>query len=171
MQEPAGWLLGAGVFACLVVVACGAHAPAQVPPRAIPSVSSTEVSSAVYGVPSPKDVKASPPPGAPQRQQGSLTVTEADGLGADELDAWIAPAQGRLEPCLSPNGGKVRVRVRDVEGKLAFAIEPGASLDATQRRCVLEALTALQDDGVRSAPWTGATIRPTGFTSLLTIEW
>ena len=98
-----------------------------------------------------------------------LTATEAQGCGATEVESLLEPARVRLERCLGPTGGKIRVRVRDVNGKLAFEIEPGSSLDIMQRQCVLEALATIHDE--TSSPSTGATVRPTGFTSLLTIDW
>jgi hypothetical protein len=55
-------------------------------------------------------------------------------------------------------------------GKLSFDLQPGSSLDPTERRCLLDALATLDVD--ESAPaWTGLNVRPTGFTSLITIEW
>ena len=44
------------------------------------------------------------------------------------------------------------------------------SLDPTEKRCVLEALATLHEDESSTA-WTGLNVRPTGFTSLITIEW
>lgn len=64
----------------------------------------------------------------------------------------------------------MRVR-REPAGKLAFDVTPATSLDPTERRCVLDALESLNQSESATA-WTGGTsVPPTGFTSLLTIEW
>lgn len=60
------------------------------------------------------------------------------------------------------------VRVRKAPGgKLAFDVASGSSLDPTERQCVLEALSTLEVDESATA-WTGISIPPSGFTSLLT---
>ena len=99
-----------------------------------------------------------------------LTVSETEGCPPSDVEVLVAPARARIEACRSSSGGKLRVRVRNVAGKLAFEVEPGSSLNPTERKCVLEALTTLREDGASSLS-TGATVRPTGFTSLITIEW
>lgn len=98
-----------------------------------------------------------------------FTTSEAQGCGPTEIESLLDPARVRLERCLGPSGGKIRVRVRDVDGRLAFEIEPGPSLDIRQRQCVLEALATIDDP--TSSLSNGATVRPSGFTALLTIEW
>ena len=54
--------------------------------------------------------------------------------------------------------------------KLAFDVAPGSSLDPTEKKCVLEGLSTIVVDESSTA-WAGLNVRPTGFTSLLTIEW
>lgn len=80
-------------------------------------------------------------------------------------------AQSQLEACHTSGGGKLRVRITREGEKRSLAIEPGSSLDPTERHCVLEALQALRDDEIGGSLGSGATVPATGFTSLLTVEW
>jgi hypothetical protein len=69
------------------------------------------------------------------------------------------------------SGGKILVRVqRASTRKLTFNVEPGSSLDPTEKRCVLEALSSVEDDESSNA-WAGSNAKPTGFTSFVTFEW
>lgn len=99
-----------------------------------------------------------------------LTVTDTEGCGARDVEALLTPVRTRLENCRGTTGGKLRVRARGVAGKLAFDVEPGSSVDPTDKQCVLEALSTIHDDESATA-WTGLNVRTTGFTSLITIEW
>lgn len=54
-------------------------------------------------------------------------------------------------------------------GKLAFDVVPGTTLDPAEQQCVLAALSTLDVDESATA-WAGLNARPTGFTSLITIE-
>jgi hypothetical protein len=100
-----------------------------------------------------------------------VTVTDTEGCGSGDVEALIAPVRPQIERCRGASGGKLRVRVRKAAGgKLAFGIEPGSSLDPSEQKCVLEALASLDADESSTA-WAGLNVRPTGFTSLLTIEW
>jgi hypothetical protein len=99
-------------------------------------------------------------------------VTETEGCAPEAIAALVTPARARLEACRGPRGGKVRIRVRQgaSPGALAFELSPGSTLDPTSRQCVLDALNAIQIDESSTA-WTGPTVRPSGFTSVLTVEW
>jgi hypothetical protein len=111
---------------------------------------------------------AGPPPPAPRCR---LTVTDTEGCKPGDMETLVEHVRPQLERCRTTGGGKVRVRVRRVAGgKLAFDTEPGSSLDPTEQHCVLDALSTLDVDESSTA-WTGLNVRPTGFTSLLTIEW
>jgi hypothetical protein len=100
-----------------------------------------------------------------------LTVTDTEGCAPGDVEQLIAPVRPQLERCRNRAGGKLLVRVRKVaRGRLAFDLEPGSSLDPTEMKCVLAALASLDVDE-SAAAWTGLNVRPTGFTSLLTIEW
>jgi hypothetical protein len=99
-----------------------------------------------------------------------LSVTDPVGCDAAQIEALVAPVRARLEGCRGVAGGKVRIRVSRASGTLSFDVEPGASLDPTERRCVLEALGSIHD-AASARLSTGASVPPTGFTSLLTVEW
>lgn len=99
-----------------------------------------------------------------------LTLTETVGCQSHEVEALFAPVRGRIEECRKASGGKLQLRVRNSGGKLAYEILPGSSLDPTQRQCVLDALAEVHPDA-NSTVWSGASVPPTGFTSLMTIEW
>lgn len=98
-------------------------------------------------------------------------MTDTQGCGTGDVEALVAPVRPRIEHCRGASGGKVQIRVhREAGGRLAFAVEPGTSLDPTERKCVLDALATIAADESATA-WSGPNVRPTGFTSLLTIEW
>lgn len=115
-------------------------------------------------------------PVAPTRSP--TTVTGADeGTGAalaspTAPESLVAPVRTRVEHCrATSSGGKLLIRVQKAPGgKLAFDVAPGSSLDPTEKKCVLEALSTLDVDESSTA-WAGWNLKPTGFTSLLTVEW
>jgi hypothetical protein len=119
--------------------------------------------------------------GAPAPASAPVTAGEVGRVQLTLLDAETAQplplrddrrreVRARLEPCLGPSGGKLELRLRVVGGQLTAEVEPGSSLDPTRQRCVLDALSVIQDDVTRP-PWTGATAPPSGFTSLVQIAW
>ena len=85
--------------------------------------------------------------------------------------ALATAAQSRLEHCHERGGGKLRVRVKGTGAKRVLEAEPGSSLHPTERRCVLDSLSALRDDEIGGSLGSGAVVPATGFSSLLTIEW
>jgi hypothetical protein len=129
------------------------------------------------------DARAPEGPPAPAARC-RLTVTETEGCGPGDVEALLEPVRPRIERCHAVTagggaagggggggGGKIMIRIhRAADGKLSFELEPGTSLDPTEKACVLEALTALSADESSTA-WAGLNVRPTGFTSLITIEW
>ena len=75
-----------------------------------------------------------------------------------------------METCSVSGGGKLIVKLRTEKGKLVAEPQTGSSLDPSARQCVLDALTEAnvsQSSNLRSGPM----VPPTGFTSLLTIEF
>ncbi len=162
-------LLGVALIACIACIACLIIACGSTPPARTAAPAGTVglrgASAAPAGAP-----YASPegPPAPPSRCR--LTVTETEGCGAQDVEAIVAPVRPRLESCRGAGGGKLRIRARKAGGKLGFDVEPGSSLDPSQRRCVLDALATINEDESSTA-WTGLNVRPTGFTSLITIEW
>jgi hypothetical protein len=118
-------------------------------------------------------------PVSPPQSPSSMTVTGADeGPRAAQQDPPAAPAslaepvRARVEHCRSTAGGKLVVRVQRTapNGKLAFDLAPSSSLDPLEKKCVLDALSKLDIDESSTA-WAGLNVPPTGFTSLLTVEW
>jgi hypothetical protein len=99
-----------------------------------------------------------------------LEVTEADGLPRELVAHVYEAAREPLQGCRQSGGGKVNVRITRREGLFHLSVEPGASLDPSARHCVLEALSTvdLEETGGNVG---GPTIRPSGFTSLITVSW
>lgn len=97
-----------------------------------------------------------------------MTVSETEGCVQSDVEKWLEPAHQRIAECSGAKGGKVRVRLRMTGGKLGIDVEPNASLNPTERQCILDALATISAD---SAPITTGEPRTTGFTSLVTIEW
>jgi hypothetical protein len=128
------------------LVACAAFACTPVSPSPASSPTSTVVTGADEGVRAPQDPEAAP--------------------------ASIAgPVRARVAHCRSTTGGKLVVRVqRAPNAKLAFDVAPSSSLDPLEKKCVLDALSKLDIDESSTA-WGGANLPPTGFTSLVTVEW
>ncbi len=117
------------------------------------------------------------PAAAPSSTSTSTEVTGADEGPRASQDPPAAPAsvaepvRARVEHCRSTTGGKLVVRVqRAPNAKLAFDVAPSSSLDPLERKCVLDALSKLDIDDSSTA-WSGFNLPPTGFTSLVTVEW
>jgi len=98
-------------------------------------------------------------------------VTDTQGCQPNQVEAMVEPVRSRIEHCRGTSGGKLTVRVRNAAGKLAFDVAPGTTLDPTEKKCVMDALTSLQQSESSTAWAQAPAIPPTGFTSLLTIEW
>jgi hypothetical protein len=99
-----------------------------------------------------------------------LEVTEASGLPRELVARVYEAAREPLQGCQQSGGGKVNVRITRHEGLFHLSVEPGASLDPSARHCVLEALSTvdLEETGGNVG---GPAIRPSGFTSLITVSW
>jgi hypothetical protein len=161
MRHPIGFSL-----AMCTILGCGSPAPPLSAPTTTAAAEHEGAPRAPAGAASAPTAEG--PPTAPSRCR--LTVTNTEGCGPHDVEELLAPARTRLENCRRASGGKLLVRVRKAAGRLAFDLEPGSSLDPTEKQCVLEALSTIHDDESSTA-WTGLNIRPTGFTSLITIEW
>ncbi len=167
--------VGLAALAATIIGACGGPAASR------PSATATAATDArgpraaagASGAPAQAAPAASvvegPPPPAPRCR---LTVTETDNCRPNDVEALVAPVRSRLERCRGASGGKLIVRVRKMPGgTVAFDVAPGTSLDPTERKCALDALNSLQQSESSTA-WTGGTsIPPSGFSSLLTIDW
>ena len=166
-------LLGLAVIvAAGFLGACGGGAPPTAPATPAPDAAS-RASTAANGAPAQSSpastVLEGPPPPAPRCR---LTVTNTEGCQPNEVEVLVAPARSRIEHCHAGGAGKLNVRVRRAPGgKLAFDLAPGPSLDPTEKKCVLDALNSLSQNEPSTANTGGVSIPPTGFTSLLTIEW
>ena len=147
----------------IALFACGSPGPARSPsPK--DSTAGTRGPKTATHVPV---AEASGPPVAPECR---ITATETQGCGKSEVEALVAPVRPRIESCRHGSGGKLRVRVHESGGKLAFDAQAGSSLDPADKQCVLEALSTLNDTTSTNLSF-GPSVPPTGFTSLLTIEW
>lgn len=161
--------LGLALSTCLLV-ACDPPLASRVPASRSPETRTA--AEEPIGAPRPP-AGAAPAPTAegPPAPRCRVTVTDTEGCGPRDVEELIAPVRTRIEKCRGATGGKLAIRVRKAPaGKLKLDVEPGSSLDPTERQCVLEALSSLQADESSTA-WAGLNVRPTGFTSLITIEW
>jgi hypothetical protein len=102
--------------------------------------------------------------------RSSLIFTDITGVTGDQTAVIFTPTAQAIEACRASRGGKLVVRLHTEKGRLVAEPQLGSSLDPAARQCVLDALTASHIDESSNLA-TGPNIRPTGFTSLLTIEW
>ncbi|MEO8798925.1 MAG: hypothetical protein ABI551_13640, partial [Polyangiaceae bacterium] len=109
-------------------------------------------------------------PSAVALVHSSLLFTNITGATGDQTAVLFAPTAQAIDACRGSRGGKLVVRLHTEKRKLVAEPQLGSSLDPAARQCVLDALTASQIDPSSNLA-AGAMVRPTGFTSLLTIEW
>jgi hypothetical protein len=114
---------------------------------------------------------AKPPalPGEPAGDQMQVSVDQVKGGSIEYARALIAPSVTPMKECRTKAPTAVRVRITSENGEAALHVEPGSSLDGSIRRCVLEALSTIELPD--PAPQGNAPMRPTGFSSLITVEW
>jgi hypothetical protein len=145
----------AGVPTAFLCAACAAPTEAK-PPEAPPVVVLTATPIDAGSVVAPEAVH--------------LAVTEATGLPTALVARVYEAAREPLQGCRQAGGGKVDVRITRRDGLFHLSVEPGASLDPSARHCVLEALSTvdLEETGGNVG---GPTVRPSGFTSLITVSW
>ena len=145
----------------LSVLACIA---CEVPPDAKPP----EAPAAPIAVERP----ATPAEAGPAKQADGvrLTVNETYGLDPVIVSKVYSQARESLGHCHQPGGGTVHVSIERKGTSLHMHIEPGATLDPTAHRCVLEALSTVElHDTAANAG--GPAVPPSGFTSLITLTW
>jgi hypothetical protein len=99
-----------------------------------------------------------------------FTFTDIIGKTGDQTAMIFTPTAQAIEECGVSRGGKLVVKLHTEKGKLVVEPQAGSSFDPAARQCVLDALTAANVDGPSNLG-SGPMVRPTGFTSLLTIEW
>lgn len=159
-------------IAACTLFACTPEAPPRAP--ATMTAADETVVSAPLAPPRAADAgTATRPEGPPApARRCRVTATNTEGCGSSDVETLIEPVRPRIEHCRAGSGGKLEVRVRKAPGgKLAFDLQPGSSLNPTEKQCVLAALSTL-DVNESSTAWAGGTsLPPTGFTSLITIEW
>jgi hypothetical protein len=173
----------AALLSCaLLTVTLAACTPPGGPPRAPePSgegaVQDPQTASAQQGLSSAGSPGASSPANAgggadPATAPGALLPVVGLEDPAGELskapDAAFAPLRDRMRECAAGRSGVVRVRIKNEKNRTSMDIEPGSSVDGSNR-CVLEALSTVDvDDALsRSSP----SNRASGFTSVVRIEW
>jgi hypothetical protein len=98
-----------------------------------------------------------------------LVLEEVDGAQPARTSAVLAPAQKALGECHAGTGAVVRLRLASEGGRAHYAIEPATTLSSAERRCVLEALSTVDVDGISGDASPSA--RPSGFTALIRLEW
>jgi len=162
MRHPIGFAV-----AMCTILGCGSPGPTRSAATVTATAETVSAPRAASGATTAPPVVQGPP--APS-QRCRLTVTDTEGCRPRDVEEVIAPVRRRLENCRGTSGGKVAVHVRKAAGKVAFDIEPGSSLDPREKQCVLDALSSLQSDESSTA-WAGVGLRPSGFTSLITLEW
>src|SRR4051794_9639607 len=102
-------------------------------------------SGCVTTVPRPPEPHAPPPP-------AEFVVEQSEGAEAARVHAALAPVQRAVSECHSGTGGAIRLRVVSGPEGTRLHVEPSYSLDPRERRCVLEALSTIDVDGVLSDP-------------------
>jgi hypothetical protein len=104
----------------------------------------------------------------PQRECRSASES---GCVPAETEAILERAQSRIEECRGPHAGKVTLRARVIDGKLALRASPDTTLDPRDRQCIYDTLqeaNTVQNNTL----WSQAPqIPPSNFTSLVMIEW
>jgi hypothetical protein len=98
-----------------------------------------------------------------------LVVEKVEGAEAARARAAFAPVVARLGACRPGSGGVIRLTLTHEAGRSAYHVEPVTALDPPSRRCVLEALSTVDVDGISGDGSPSA--RPPGFTALFRVEW
>ena len=106
----------------------------------------------------------------PKKERVHLEVTKAQGGLDNESSAAVEAARPHLEHCHPGSGGKIAVQVTKQARATYMSVVPGESLDPTAGHCVLEALSTvdLPETGSNVG---GPAVKPSGFTSLITVSW
>jgi hypothetical protein len=95
--------------------------------------------------------------------------SDSGGLDLSSNAAYQA-ARPNLEHCHPGTAGKLEVRLTKQDRSTQLRIQPGASLDPTEGHCVLEALSTVDLDETAGKVG-GPAVKPSGFTSHITISW
>lgn len=98
-----------------------------------------------------------------------LILEALDGAESARARAAFAPLPATVRGCQVGTGQILRLRLRAGEGKAHYSVEPSTSLDPQLRRCVLEALSTVDIEGISGDASPSA--RPSGFTAQIRLEW
>ena len=98
-----------------------------------------------------------------------LVFEKVEGVQAARASAAFAPARRGLGECHAGTGGVLRLRLAAEGGRAHYTIEPATTLGPAERRCVLEALSTVDVEGISGDASPSA--RPSGFTALIRLEW
>jgi hypothetical protein len=164
-----------GVVSIVAATACGTAGGAALRP---------ETASKAQGSPAATP-SAAPPSSRPHEAQRTheyvvpppvlvlegLTLGEQPGSDAEaaRTRAAFARATPVLERCAPGAGGIIRLTLTGDRERARYAVQPSTSLGPTERRCVLEALSTVEIEGISGDASPSA--RPSGFTAHLRIEW
>jgi hypothetical protein len=129
-------------------------------------------------------VEEAPPPAAPERapfvvpRPGPVVSTwpapvlvfeKIEGVPETRAHAAFAPARKALGECRPGQGGVVRLRLATAGSQAQYVVEPATTLGPAARRCVLEALSTVDVEGISGDASPSA--KPSGFTALIRLEW
>jgi hypothetical protein len=117
----------------------------------------------------PASPRPAPSPEPTTRQQANVVLEHLAGAEAARASAAFAPVRRQVGACGGGLAGVVRVRLEAKGGRASYTVEPGTLVDPAQRRCVLEALSIVDVDGIHGTGSPSA--RPSGFTALIRLEW
>jgi hypothetical protein len=98
-----------------------------------------------------------------------LVFEKIEGAQEARAHAAFAPTRKALGECRPGEGGVVRLRLAAAGSKTQFTVEPATTLGPAERRCVLEALSTVDVEGISGDASPSA--RPSGFTALIRLEW
>lgn len=98
-----------------------------------------------------------------------LTLEALEGAETARARAAFAPVPATVRECQAGTGQILRLRLVAGEGRAHYSVDPATSLGPQVRRCVLEALSTVDIEGISGDPSPSA--RPPGFTAQLKLEW
>jgi hypothetical protein len=101
----------------------------------------------------------------------TVTSAEVQNAAAADQEVILERARGTIEECRGPTAGKITVHARVIDGKLVLRASPDSSLDPRDRQCIYDSLQQIDAEDNRTMWDQAPQIPPSGFTSLVTIEW
>jgi hypothetical protein len=98
-----------------------------------------------------------------------LVLEKVEGAEPARARAIFAPVPRAIRECHPGSGGVIRMTLTAADGRAEYKVEPATSLGPRARRCVLEALSTVEIEGISGDASPSA--RPPGFTALFRFEW